>query len=64
EEDTFQYIRDKKVDIVLVSEDFESLDKIEELCEETNTEMEMISTSSQEGVEFKNIGGIAGILRY
>ncbi len=64
EQDTIESLNEGKVEIILVSCDFEDLDKIEELCEHTNTNIEIISTSSQEGVEFKNIGGIGGILRY
>ncbi len=64
EDDTIETLKEGKVEVVLVSVDFENLDRIEELCEQTNTKVEMISTSSQEGVEFKNIGGIGAILRY
>ncbi len=64
EDDTIEALKEGKVEVVLVSVDFENLDRIEELCEQTNTKLEMISTSSQEGVEFKNIGGIGAILRY
>lgn len=64
EEDTISSLQAGKVEVLLVSEDFSNLSKIEELCEQTNTKLELISTSSQEGVEFKNIGGIGAILRY
>lgn len=64
EDDTIEALQEGKVDVVLLSVDFENQDKIEELCEQTNTKLKMISTSSQEGVEFKNIGGIGAILRY
>jgi peptide chain release factor subunit 1 len=64
EDDTIEALQEGKVETILVSDDFENLDKIEELCEQANTKLEMVSTSSQEGVEFKNIGGIGAILRY
>jgi len=64
EEDTIEVLSEGKAELILVSEDFKNLEKIEELCEQTNTKLEVISTSSQEGIEFKNIGGIGGILRY
>jgi peptide chain release factor subunit 1 len=64
EDDTIEAIQEGKVEIVLVSEDFENLDKIEELCEEYGAKLELISTSSQEGAQFKSIGGIGAILRF
>ncbi len=64
EEDTIEVLSEGKAELILVSEDFKNLEKIEELCEQTNTKLEVISTASQEGIEFKNIGGIGGILRY
>ena len=64
ESDTTEVLKDGKAEIVLVSEDFEELEKIEELCEETGTKLEIISTSSQEGIQFKNIGGIGAVLRF
>ncbi|MCK4730303.1 MAG: peptide chain release factor aRF-1 [Candidatus Aenigmarchaeota archaeon] len=62
--DTFSIINENKAEIVLVSEEFDDMDKIEDLCEQMGIQMEIISMSSQEGVEFKNLGGIGAILRY
>ena len=61
--DFLDYHRSKKEYRIQVLA-WKNLEKIEELCEQTNTKLEVISTSSQEGIEFKNIGGIGGILRY
>jgi len=64
EEDTVEAIMENRAKLVLVSEDFKNLDKIEQLCEEYGVELEYIATSSQEGVQFKSIGGIGAILKF
>lgn len=63
-EDTMEAIKENRAEIVLVAEDIENLDKIERLCEEHGTELEYISTNSQEAVQFRNIGGIGAILKF
>lgn len=64
EEDTLQALKDGSVEVILISEDLPDMGKIEDLCEEKGTRCELISTSTPEGVQFKNIGGVGGILRY
>ncbi len=54
------------VDILLVSEEIGE-DKIlhyEELAQNGGSEMKIISTETREGVQLKNMGGIAAILRF
>lgn len=54
------------VDVVLISENFDE-DKIVEIEEEAakfSTVIKIISTETREGVQLRDIGGIAAILRY
>ncbi|MBN2094608.1 MAG: peptide chain release factor 1 [Candidatus Aenigmarchaeota archaeon] len=64
EHDTIEALRDGSVDVVLVSDDFDNFGVVEDLCSETGARCELISNSTPEGVQFKNIGGVGGILRY
>lgn len=64
EEDTISALKQGNIQVVLMSEDFENFSRIEDLCEETGAKCELISNSTPEGVQFKNIGGVGGILRY
>jgi peptide chain release factor subunit 1 len=63
-DDTVQALKDGKIQTLLISEDSLDFSKIEELCEETGSKCELISQATPEGVQFKNIGGVGGILRY
>jgi len=54
------------VEVLLLSEDLDE-DKIseyEEIAEETNVDVRIISTETREGVQLRDIGKIAAILRY
>lgn len=54
------------VEMVLVSEEMpnEFMDKFEELAEKKGSEFKLISIETREGVQLKEMGGIAAILRY
>jgi len=66
EKETLRALEMNAVKLLLISEDF-SEDKIlelDELCEQGGTDMKIISTETREGVQLKNLGGIAAILRF
>lgn len=54
------------VDTLLLSEDLDPdlIEKLEEEAEKIGTTTEIISTETREGVQLKEIGGIAAILRF
>ncbi len=53
------------VDIVLLSETKEDLlEGFEELAAKFGTTVEVISTETREGVQLRDLGGVAAILRY
>ena len=54
------------VDKILISEDLpnEVIDKFEEAAERKGSVVHLISTDTREGVQLKEMGGIAAILRY
>lgn len=54
------------VDVLLLSEslDDDILEKFEEKAEELGTTIEIISTETREGVQLRDIGKVAAILRY
>ena len=51
---------------VILSNDLkkEEIREIEELAKTTSAEVKFVSTETEEGVQFKNIGGIGAILRF
>jgi len=54
------------VDILLLSK---SLDKhtikhLKEMAKATGAKIEIISTDTEEGIQFKNLGGVGAILRF
>ncbi len=54
------------VDKVLISEDFDpkAIEEIEKLAKESGAEIIYVSKETEEGLQFKNIGGIGAILRF
>ena len=54
------------VDVLLLSEDLDddTIEKYEQKAAEFGTEVQIISTETREGVQLRDIGKIAGILRY
>jgi peptide chain release factor subunit 1 len=54
------------VDILLLSEELsdEEIEEFENVAKELGTEVEIISTETREGVQLKEIGKVAAILRY
>lgn len=54
------------VDILLLSEDLDDavIDEFEKIAEEFGTDVRIISTETREGVQLRDIGKIAAILRY
>ena len=53
-------------DIVLLSESLgdDVLDEFDEMVKKVGTEVEVISTETREGVQLKEMGGVAALLRY
>ncbi len=49
---------------LLISETIEETDELELLANQMGTEVFVISRESEEGQQLKNLGGVAGILRY
>lgn len=52
------------VDKLLLSEDFEGIDELEDMAEQMKTKVFIISTETKEGVQLRDLGGAAAILRY
>lgn len=52
------------VDKLLLSEDFQGVDELEDMAEATKTKIFIISTETKEGVQLRDLGGAAAILRY
>lgn len=54
------------VEILLISDSVEDdiLDKLEEKAESTGAKVEIISTETREGIQIRDLGGVAAILRY
>lgn len=54
------------VDILLISEDVEDslVEELEDLAEEMGSRVEIISTETKEGVQLRDLGKVAAILRY
>ena len=66
EKEVMQNLKNGVVDTLLLSDDLED-DKIEKFEEESKlvgTKVELISTETREGVQLKEIGKVAAILRY
>lgn len=52
------------VDKLLLSEDFKGVDELEDMAEATKTKIFIVSTETKEGVQLRDLGGAAAILRY
>lgn len=52
------------VDKLLLSEDFEGVDEVEDIAERMKTKVFIISTETKEGIQLRDLGGAAAILRY
>lgn len=54
------------VDLLLISESLNDdlIDEFDELARKFSTEVKIISTETREGVQLRDIGGVAAILRY
>ncbi len=52
------------VDKLLLSEDFQGVDELEDMAEATKTKIFIVSVETKEGVQLRDLGGAAAILRY
>jgi len=59
-------LNDGVVEILLLSEELprETSERLEKLAEDKKTEIMIISTETREGIQLKELGGVAAILRY
>ncbi len=64
EEDTIQAMELGAVEVCLISKGHPNRKKLESICKEKNVDYEIISDDFEEGVQFKNLGGVGGILRF
>jgi len=66
EKEVMQNLKNGVVDVLLLSDDLED-EKIEEFEKEAKlvgTDVRLISTETREGVQLRDIGKVAAILRY
>src|SRR3989344_4217459 len=52
------------VEKLLISEDFNRIDELEELASKTGATFFLVSTETKEGMQLKELGGVAALLRY
>jgi peptide chain release factor subunit 1 len=66
EADVEQRLNEGMVKILILSKSMsrEKIRKFEELAKQTSVEVHIVTSETAEGVQFDNIGGIGGILRY
>ncbi|MBD3164337.1 peptide chain release factor 1 [Candidatus Woesearchaeota archaeon] len=66
ENDTLKKLKLGAVDRLLISDglDEQKIDEFEKEAKKVGTELLIVSTETREGVQLKEMGGIAGILRY
>ena len=59
-------LKNGAVDTLLISESFDEkkTEELEELANNYGTKVEIISVETEEGVQLKNLGKIAAVLRY
>jgi peptide chain release factor subunit 1 len=64
-EETQKALEEGAVDILLISESLEDLvEDLSEKAKQYGTKVELVSVDTPEGVQFKELGGIGGLLRY
>ena len=65
-EEVMEALKIGAVETLLISEDIDdkTMEEFEELAEQTKAETKIISLDTNEGMQLKNLGGIAAILRY
>lgn len=66
EKETMEYLKMGAVDVLLLSEELDEkkIEEFEEEAKKQKTEVFIVSTETREGVQLKDIGKIAAILRY
>ncbi len=66
EKEVEQHLNNGIVDILLISEDLEEekINKLEEIAKQYSSEIMIISTETREGVQLRDLGKVAAILRY
>ena len=66
EKEVMGNLKNGVVDVLLLSEELEDgkIDKFEEAAKEMGTKINIISTETREGVQLRDLGKVAGILRY
>ena len=66
EKEVEQHLNNGIVDVLLVSEDLEEekITKLEEIAKQYSSEIMIISTETREGVQLRDLGKVAAILRY
>ncbi|MEK6955429.1 MAG: peptide chain release factor aRF-1 [Nanoarchaeota archaeon] len=52
------------VEKVLISEEFKQEEELEQLASNTGAQLFIISTETKEGVQLRDLGGVAAVLRY
>jgi peptide chain release factor subunit 1 len=65
-DETIKALEQGAIDTLLISEafDLEEIEKLVEKAKNYGTKVELISTDTSEGAQFKELGGIGGFLRY
>ncbi|MBI2549133.1 peptide chain release factor aRF-1 [Candidatus Woesearchaeota archaeon] len=66
EQETMQHVQNGTVDTLLLSEELDEqlMEKFEEEAKKLGTVVKIISTETREGIQLRDIGRIAAILRY
>jgi peptide chain release factor subunit 1 len=66
EKETLDALNKGMVDMLIISEDIEDKlgEKLEELASKYGSTTEIVSSETQEGLQFKNLGGLGAILRF
>lgn len=66
EKETLRALEMNAVDLLLISEDYneEKIMQLDEIAQQGGAEMKIISTETREGIQLKNLDGIAAVLRF